>query len=175
MMGKLLFTGAAVVILGVAVVGSVRALGPAATLAATRTELPPATARVTRTTLVETRRVSGTLRYGDPLPVSVPGNGTLTWIAPVGSTVQRGEPLFKVGVDSTRGANLAFSATGRLAEIDVAVGDRVTAGQVLARLSAEALEAKLEQAGSQLATAQLSSTTSRRDQPRPICSPRRPR
>jgi peptidoglycan hydrolase-like protein with peptidoglycan-binding domain len=58
--------------------------------------LPPATADVTRTTLVETRTLPGTLGYGDPVPVNARGIGTLTWIAPAGSTVQRGEPLFKV-------------------------------------------------------------------------------
>jgi peptidoglycan hydrolase-like protein with peptidoglycan-binding domain len=62
----------------------------------TQTTLPPATADVTRTTLVETKTVTGTLGYGDPVPVDAVGEGTLTWIAPVGSTVERGEPLFKV-------------------------------------------------------------------------------
>jgi peptidoglycan hydrolase-like protein with peptidoglycan-binding domain len=49
-----------------------------------------------RTTLVETKRVPGTLGYGEAVPVSATGAGVLTWIAPVGSTVKRGEPLFKV-------------------------------------------------------------------------------
>jgi len=49
-----------------------------------------------RTTLVDTTTVAGTLGYGDPVPISATGGGTLTWIAPVGSTVKRGEPLFKV-------------------------------------------------------------------------------
>jgi multidrug efflux system membrane fusion protein len=59
-------------------------------------KLPPATAEVTKTTLVETKTVSGTLGYGDPVPVGATGTGTLTWIAPAGSTVDRGKPLFKV-------------------------------------------------------------------------------
>jgi hypothetical protein len=58
--------------------------------------MPPATAKVARTTLVETRTVSGTLGYGAQSPISVGGAGTLTWMAPVGSTVSRGEPLFKM-------------------------------------------------------------------------------
>jgi membrane fusion protein, multidrug efflux system len=58
--------------------------------------LPPATAAVTRTTLLETKTVPGTLGYGDPVAVNAPSTGTLTWIAPVGSTVRRGEPLFRV-------------------------------------------------------------------------------
>jgi hypothetical protein len=40
--------------------------------------------------------VPGTLGFGAAAPISVTGSGTLTWIAPVGSTVERGEPLFKV-------------------------------------------------------------------------------
>jgi hypothetical protein len=51
---------------------------------------------VTRAALVETKTVSGTLGYGDPVPIRASGTGTLTWIAPVGSTVRRGEPLFNV-------------------------------------------------------------------------------
>jgi peptidoglycan hydrolase-like protein with peptidoglycan-binding domain len=51
---------------------------------------------VTRRTLVETKTVSGTLGYAEPVPLRAIQRGTLTWIAPVGSTVQRGETLFKV-------------------------------------------------------------------------------
>jgi len=58
--------------------------------------LPPATAPVTRTTLVETRSLPGTLGYGEPVPISAAGPGTLTWIAPAGSTVARGETLFRI-------------------------------------------------------------------------------
>jgi peptidoglycan hydrolase-like protein with peptidoglycan-binding domain len=52
--------------------------------------------KVARTTLVETKTMPGTLGYGDPAPISATGSGTLTWIALVGSTVKRGEPLYKV-------------------------------------------------------------------------------
>src|SRR6266508_1038113 len=93
---KLLITGAAVVTLGGAVAGVALAWGSAAREPAANPALPPATAKVTRTTLVATKTVSGTLGYGDPAPVSAAGTGTLTWIAPVGSTVERGEPLFKL-------------------------------------------------------------------------------
>jgi peptidoglycan hydrolase-like protein with peptidoglycan-binding domain len=62
----------------------------------TQTTLPPATAGVTRTTLVETKTVTGTLGYGDAVPVDAVGEGTLTWIAAIGSSVERGEPLFKI-------------------------------------------------------------------------------
>jgi len=93
---KLLIGGAAVVILGGAVAGLVLAWGSAAKEPAVNAALPPATAKVTRTTLVETKTVSGTLGYGDPVPMRAAQRGTLTWIAPVGSRVKRGEPLFKV-------------------------------------------------------------------------------
>jgi peptidoglycan hydrolase-like protein with peptidoglycan-binding domain len=93
---KLLTAGAALVILGGAVAGLVLTSGSGGEEPAANTALPPATARVTRTTLVETKRVTGTLGYGDPAPISAAGTGTLTWIARVGSTVKRGEPLFKV-------------------------------------------------------------------------------
>jgi peptidoglycan hydrolase-like protein with peptidoglycan-binding domain len=69
---------------------------PAAGQPAANPALLPATAQITRTTLVETRTESGTLGYGDPVPVRASGTGTLTWIAAEGSTVMRGEPLFKV-------------------------------------------------------------------------------
>src|SRR5690606_33099634 len=58
--------------------------------------LPPATAPITRTTLVEAQTESGTLGYGDLVPVRASGTGTLTWIAAEGSTVARGEPLFRI-------------------------------------------------------------------------------
>jgi multidrug efflux system membrane fusion protein len=93
---KLLITGAAVAIVGGAGAGFVLAWGSDAEEPAANPALPPATAEVTRTTLVETKTVPGTLGYGDPVPISAAGPGTLTWIAPVGSTVKRGEPLFKV-------------------------------------------------------------------------------
>jgi peptidoglycan hydrolase-like protein with peptidoglycan-binding domain len=96
MRSKLLVTGAAVVILGGAVAGLALTWKSAAKEPAANPALPPATAKVTRTTLVETRKVSGALGYGDAVPVSAAQTGTLTWIAPVGSTVKRGKPLFKL-------------------------------------------------------------------------------
>jgi peptidoglycan hydrolase-like protein with peptidoglycan-binding domain len=93
---KLLIGGAAVLILGGTVAGLALAWGSAAKQPAGNPALPPATAKVTRTTLVDTKKVSGTLGYGDAVPVSAAQTGTLTWIAPEGSTVKRGRPLFKV-------------------------------------------------------------------------------
>ncbi len=95
---KLVIT--AVVVAGVLVAGGVaaRAVLPwgSAAQSGTGAKLPPATAEVTRMTLVETKTVSGTLGYGGTVPVGAVGAGTLTWMAPVGSTVQRGGPLFKI-------------------------------------------------------------------------------
>jgi peptidoglycan hydrolase-like protein with peptidoglycan-binding domain len=93
---KALITGAAVVIVGGTVAGFALTGGSGGKEPVASSTLPPATAKVTRTTLVETKTVPGTLGYGDPVPVSAAERGTLTWIAPVGSTVRRGGPLFKI-------------------------------------------------------------------------------
>lgn len=93
---KLLLGAAAAAMLSGAVVGLVLAFGSAAKQPEANSVLPPATAKVRRTTLVETKTVPGTLGYGDTVPVNATGPGVLTWIAPVGSTVKRGQPLFKV-------------------------------------------------------------------------------
>lgn len=95
-MRKILITGAAAVTLGGAVAVAALAWGSGVGRPAASPAPPPATAEIIRTTLVETRTVSGTLGYGEPVPLSATGNGTLTWIAAVGSTVQRGKPLFRV-------------------------------------------------------------------------------
>ncbi|SEG04289.1 Multidrug efflux pump subunit AcrA (membrane-fusion protein) [Thermomonospora echinospora] len=66
-----------------------------------RSSLPPATATVERTTLVETEEVEGTLGYGAARTLSAArggssGQGLLTWLAGEGSTVSRGETVYKV-------------------------------------------------------------------------------
>ena len=53
-------------------------------------------AEVTRRTLVEQQAVDGTLGHGDAVPVVNRRNGTLTWMAAAGSTVDRGEALYEV-------------------------------------------------------------------------------
>ena len=93
---KLLITGAAAVLVAGAVTGLLLAWGSAAKEPATTPGLPPATAEVTRTTLVETKSVAGTLGYGDQVPIRATERGTLTWIAPVDAKMRRGAPLFKV-------------------------------------------------------------------------------
>src|SRR5262245_49439177 len=93
---RLLISGVVVVILGAAIAGYVLVSGSGGTGSAAGVGLPPATATVVRTTPVDTKTASGLLGYGDPVPIRAGLRGTLTWIAPVGSSVQRGEPLFKV-------------------------------------------------------------------------------
>jgi hypothetical protein len=88
--------------------------------------LPPATARVERTTLTQTERISGTLGYGKPTvlvaresavgnggdggggaspspshtpgmsPSPIPTTNTVTWLPPLGAVVRPGQPMFKV-------------------------------------------------------------------------------
>jgi len=53
-------------------------------------------AEVTRTTLVDQQSFDGTLGHGDAAPVVNRRAGTLTWMAPAGSTVDRGQPLYEV-------------------------------------------------------------------------------
>jgi peptidoglycan hydrolase-like protein with peptidoglycan-binding domain len=59
-------------------------------------DLPPATAPVTRQTLLDTQDEPGTLGYGAAYPVDGVPAGTLTWIAADGVTVTRGDPLLAV-------------------------------------------------------------------------------
>jgi len=53
-------------------------------------------AEISRRTLVEQQDLDGTLGHGDAVPVVNRRNGTLTWMAPAGSTVDRGQPLYEV-------------------------------------------------------------------------------
>jgi multidrug efflux system membrane fusion protein len=54
------------------------------------------TAEVSRRTLIDQQDVDGTLGHGDAVPLVNRTNGTLTWMAAPGSTVDRGEPLYEV-------------------------------------------------------------------------------
>jgi peptidoglycan hydrolase-like protein with peptidoglycan-binding domain len=89
-----LITGATVVIAGGTVAGVLLAQGSAREKPTAK--LPPATAKVIRTTLVDTKTVPGTLGYGERVPIRAAARGTITWIVPVGSTVRRGQSLFRV-------------------------------------------------------------------------------
>ncbi|HET6214242.1 MAG TPA: peptidoglycan-binding domain-containing protein [Micromonosporaceae bacterium] len=100
--------GVAVLVVGAAAAAAV-GFGGTDTPAPAGAHLPPATAKVTRATLTQTENVTGTLGYGDTYQVtSRAGAGTLTWLAPIGSTVTRGKPLFKV---DDRPAVLLYGST----------------------------------------------------------------
>ncbi len=81
--------------------------------------------------------------------------------APLGqvAAVQRGTVASTVSstgsVVATKQAKLGFNTSGRIRDVDVAVGDQVKAGQVLANLVADSVQVKLDQARSQLAVAQV--------------------
>jgi membrane fusion protein, multidrug efflux system len=57
--------------------------------------LPPATAKVTRQTLVEAQTENGTLGYGDATTVTGRLAGTVTALPATGSTVKRGQALYR--------------------------------------------------------------------------------
>jgi peptidoglycan hydrolase-like protein with peptidoglycan-binding domain len=56
---------------------------------------PASTTQVTRETLVQAITVEGELSYGDPVPLAASVRGTVTWLPPVGATVERGQTLFR--------------------------------------------------------------------------------
>ncbi|HEX2314061.1 MAG TPA: peptidoglycan-binding protein [Thermomonospora sp.] len=93
----LVLAGGAVVIggAGFAAVG----FGGAEDEGPSRGTLPPATATVEKTTLIETEEVEGTLGYGDERTLSGAGGGTLTSLAGEGRTVSRGQTVYKVDTD----------------------------------------------------------------------------
>jgi peptidoglycan hydrolase-like protein with peptidoglycan-binding domain len=61
--------------------------------------LPPATAEVTRTTLVATEEFDGTLGYGEAAAVLAAGSGIVTWLPDPGDTIKRGEPVYEVNAE----------------------------------------------------------------------------
>ncbi|MEU0570444.1 peptidoglycan-binding protein, partial [Nonomuraea sp. NPDC005983] len=64
------------------------------TAAATRT--PPATAKVTRATLTESKNVDGTLGYGTATTITSKARGTITWLPAEGSVITRGKAVYSV-------------------------------------------------------------------------------
>jgi peptidoglycan hydrolase-like protein with peptidoglycan-binding domain len=55
-----------------------------------------ASAEIARRTLVEQEELDGSIGHGEAVPVVNRRNGTLTWLAAGGSTVDRGEALYEV-------------------------------------------------------------------------------
>jgi len=66
-----------------------------------------------------------------------------------------------VGGGANPKADLAFSEAGRIASVDVTVGDRVSSGMVLARLDPRPFQAELDQARANVAAAQAAQTKAR--------------
>jgi peptidoglycan hydrolase-like protein with peptidoglycan-binding domain len=58
--------------------------------------LPPANAQVTRQTLVDTQTEGGKLSYGDTTTVASRLPGTVTALPAAGSTVQRGQAIYRI-------------------------------------------------------------------------------
>ena len=56
----------------------------------------PATATITRQTLVDVNTVNGKLAYGPEQPAESRLAGTVTALAPIGSTVEHGQALFRI-------------------------------------------------------------------------------
>lgn len=54
------------------------------------------TVEVVRTDLTDTRTLDGVLGYGTSRTLNGAGNGTVTWLAASGTTVSRGESLYRV-------------------------------------------------------------------------------
>jgi hypothetical protein len=55
-----------------------------------------ATTEVTRTDLSDSRTLSGSLGYGQVIPVRAYGEATVTWLPRTGTSVRRGEPLYRM-------------------------------------------------------------------------------
>jgi membrane fusion protein, multidrug efflux system len=94
-MKKFLGAAAAVVVVGAAAVAAV-GFGGADEGTAEANVLPPATAQVTRETLIDAETTSGELGYGTETSLRSRLGGTVTWLAPTGSTVKRGGTLYRV-------------------------------------------------------------------------------
>jgi peptidoglycan hydrolase-like protein with peptidoglycan-binding domain len=93
---------AAVAVTGVLAVGAATAAATgyrfsgAKSTAQTQSDLPPATAKVTRQTLADTQQESGTLGYGDDTTLSARLGGTVTGLPVPGTAIKRGQALYRV-------------------------------------------------------------------------------
>ena len=90
-----LVTAAAVVVVGAGVAAAIGFGGRDRGTAAAST-LPPATAQVTRQTLVDSQSEDGTLGYGATHGLGAKQAGTITAMAGTGATVKRGQALYSV-------------------------------------------------------------------------------
>lgn len=89
--------GAAVAVVAAAAVAAIGFGGGGDNGGTMATNLPPATAKVTRATLTRTEQVTGTLSYGTPRElIATASSGTVTWLPAPGSTIQLGQPVYQV-------------------------------------------------------------------------------
>jgi peptidoglycan hydrolase-like protein with peptidoglycan-binding domain len=87
--------GGAVVLLAIGAAGGVRVLQDGADAPARKaTALPTAT--VTRTDMVNTTDVDGTLSFAGSHTVLAAGRGRITWLPRTGQVIERGEPVYGV-------------------------------------------------------------------------------
>src|SRR5688572_19458543 len=97
MRARTIVTGGAVTLAaGAVAIAGLLWLQPSPPAAAT-SAMPAATAEIVRGTLLDTKTVTGTLGYGELSalrPSLADDSAMVTWIAPVGSTGTRGEPLY---------------------------------------------------------------------------------
>ncbi|MFF3248777.1 peptidoglycan-binding protein [Streptomyces sp. NPDC002870] len=92
-----LVTGVVVLAGGGVSVAALGLGGDGDTTAATHSaQLPSATGEISRSDLAASKLVAGELGYGDPVTVSGRLPGTVTWLPEPGSTVGRGDTLYKV-------------------------------------------------------------------------------
>jgi membrane fusion protein, multidrug efflux system len=89
------FGGIGAAVLAAASVGLTVGL-PTGAAKPTPTSGPAKTAKVTRQNLSDSETKSGTLGYGSSTSISSRVDGTLTYVAAAGSTIQRGQTLFRV-------------------------------------------------------------------------------
>jgi Putative peptidoglycan binding domain len=90
----MLVTGAAV-LAAAAVAAAAIGIGGGSPAKTASTPPAPATAAVTRATLTQTQQVDGTLGYGEPVTVTGPGSGKITWLPAPGAVVRRGQPVYR--------------------------------------------------------------------------------
>lgn len=97
-MRRVILIGVAVIVVagvGALVVAGTVGFGSSPSAAGSST-LPPATAKVSRGTLLATENVDGTLGYGDATAVSTHAQGTITALPALGVTIKRGQAAFRV-------------------------------------------------------------------------------
>ncbi|NUO98632.1 MAG: efflux RND transporter periplasmic adaptor subunit [Nonomuraea sp.] len=93
----LAWTGGAALLAAAVTAAALGYGGDAPGTAAPRT--PPATAKVTRTTLTQTKTVDGTLGHGPARTISARSQGTITWLPAEGATITRGHAVYSVDAD----------------------------------------------------------------------------